>query len=64
MSIVKCKVFDYIEIYVYAQVVNARAFFLSSMPKLGKGLLSNAQLKLPDDGTREWWDGEVKASRT
>ena len=64
MSIVKCKVFDYIEIYVYAQVVNARAFFLSSMPKLGKGPLSNAQLKLPYDGTREWWDGEVKASRT
>ena len=33
MSNVKCKAFDYVEIYVYAYMVNVKVLFLVPMPK-------------------------------
>ena len=52
MSIVKCKVLDYVKICVYAQVLNVKALSLFPIDKLGTRPLSNVHLKLPDDDIR------------
>ena len=52
MSIVKCKVLDYIEIYIYAKVWNVKALFFVPNAQISIRLLSNVKLKFPDDDTR------------
>ena len=49
MSIVKCKVLDYIEIYIYAKVWNVKALFFVPNAQISIRLLSNVKLKFPDD---------------
>ena len=52
LSNVQFKAFGYVEIHVYSYMVNVKTFSSPQMPKLGMGLVSNVQLKFPDDDIR------------
>ena len=54
MSVVKCKVLNYVKISVYAQILNVKPLSLFPIDKLGTRPLSNVDLKLPDNGIGGW----------